>query len=155
MTVCTEGFTVIREAHRTGDARGATNLEAHDMALKTAETDATRWALATFGKPFGLALYRRKPNALGQEAERPKGIQVASERPSNATLQPSAQIDGGATVIGKPKRIRDKAHLRFVGSPPCLLCGRQPADAHHVRFAQPEALGLKVSDEFVVPLARG
>ena len=30
---------------------------------------------------------------------------------------------------------------------PCLICGRQPADAHHLRFAQHRALGRKVSDE--------
>jgi hypothetical protein len=27
-------------------------------------------------------------------------------------------------------------------------------DAHHLRFAQPRAMGLKVSDEFTVPLCR-
>jgi hypothetical protein len=37
----------------------------------------------------------------------------------------------------------------------CLVCGRQPSDPHHLRFAQPRALGLKVSDEFTVPLCRG
>jgi hypothetical protein len=35
-----------------------------------------------------------------------------------------------------------------------LICGRQPSDPHHLRFAQPRALGLKVSDEFTVPLCR-
>jgi hypothetical protein len=30
----------------------------HDIAVKVAETDATKRALATFGKPFGLELYR-------------------------------------------------------------------------------------------------
>jgi hypothetical protein len=35
--------------------------------------------------------------------------------------------------------------------PPCLVCGRRPADAHHLRFAQAPALGRKVSDEFTVP----
>jgi hypothetical protein len=29
-----------------------------------------------------------------------------------------------------------------------------PADAHHLRFAQPRALGRKPSDEFTVPLCR-
>jgi hypothetical protein len=29
-----------------------------------------------------------------------------------------------------------------------------PCDAHHLRFAQPRALGRKVSDEFTVPLCR-
>ena len=38
---------------------------------------------------------------------------------------------------------------------PCLICGRRPADAHHLRFAQHRALGRKVSDEFTVPLCRG
>ena len=38
---------------------------------------------------------------------------------------------------------------------PCLICGRTPADAHHLRFAQHRALGRKVSDEFIVPLCRG
>ena len=37
----------------------------------------------------------------------------------------------------------------------CLICGRRPADAHHLRFAQHRALGRKVSDEFTVPLCRG
>jgi hypothetical protein len=50
--------------------------------------------------------------------------------------------------------VRDKAHVRFVSKQPCLVCGRQPADAHHLRFAQSAALGRKVSDEFTVPLCR-
>ena len=57
--------------------------------------------------------------------------------------------------IAEPKRLRDKAHLKFVASQACLICGRQPSDPHHLRFAQPTAIGLKVSDEFTVPLCRG
>ena len=37
---------------------------------------------------------------------------------------------------------------------PCLICRRSPCDAHHLKFAQPRALGRKVSDEFTVPLCR-
>ena len=37
---------------------------------------------------------------------------------------------------------------------PCLVCGREPCDPHHLRFAQPRGLGQKVSDEFTVPLCR-
>ena len=40
----------------------------------------------------------------------------------------------------------------FVASQPCVLCGRTPSHAHHIRFAQPRAMGAKVSDEFTVPL---
>jgi hypothetical protein len=49
---------------------------------------------------------------------------------------------------------RDKAHLQFVASRPCLVSGPKPADPHHLRFAQVRALGRKVSDEFAVPLCR-
>ena len=68
---------------------------------------------------------------------------------------PPGRIDKSALTIGEPKRLRDKAHLKFVASQPCLICGRQPADPHHLRFAQPRAIGMKVSDEFTVPLCRG
>lgn len=55
----------------------------------------------------------------------------------------------------EPRRIRNRAHVRFVASQPCLVCGRLPSDPHHLRFAQQRALGRKVSDEFTVPLCRG
>ena len=42
--------------------------------------------------------------------------------------------------------------MRFVASQPCLICGRSPSHAHHVRYAQSRGLSLKVSDEFTVPL---
>jgi ERF superfamily len=54
----------------------------------------------------------------------------------------------------KPRRVRNKDHRDFVSRQPCLICGRQPCDAHHVRYAQPRALGTKTSDEFTVPLCR-
>jgi hypothetical protein len=63
-------------------------------------------------------------------------------------------VDKSALTLSEPRRYRDRAHLEFVSSQPCLLCGRRPSDAHHLRFAQPRALGRRVSDEFVVPLCR-
>jgi hypothetical protein len=65
-----------------------------------------------------------------------------------------AKIDKSKLTFGEPRRLRNKAHLKFVASQPCLVCGRSPADAHHLRFTQPRAMGLKVSDEFTVPLCR-
>jgi ERF superfamily len=56
--------------------------------------------------------------------------------------------------LAKILRRRDAEHLRFVAAQPCLICARQPSDAHHLRFAQLRALGRKVSDEFTVPLCR-
>ena len=58
------------------------------------------------------------------------------------------------TPIIKPIRKRSKAHLAYVASQPCLICQRSPCDAHHLKFAEPRALGRKVSDEFTVPLCR-
>ena len=62
------------------------------------------------------------------------------------------KIDKSVLTISEPKRIRSKEHLRFVASQPCLICGRSPSQAHHVRYAQSRGLSLKVSDEFTVPL---
>src|SRR6516165_2524011 len=58
LTVQADGANIIREGHGSGEGRGISPGEVHDIALKAAETDATKRALATFGKPFGLELYR-------------------------------------------------------------------------------------------------
>ena len=57
-------------------------------------------------------------------------------------------------VAAKTVRLRDKEHCKFVATQPCVVCGRMPAEAHHIRFAQPRALGRKVSDEYTVPVCR-
>jgi hypothetical protein len=67
----------------------------------------------------------------------------------------SKVIDKSVLRLTAPRRIRDREHVKSVAKQPCLICGRRPADAHHLRFAQPPALGRKVSDEFTVPLCRG
>ena len=67
----------------------------------------------------------------------------------------SKVVDKSELTFPEPRRIRDRDHVRFVAKRPCLICGRQPSDAHHLRFAQSRALGRKVSDEFTVPLCRG
>jgi hypothetical protein len=67
----------------------------------------------------------------------------------------AAAIDKSVLSLPAPRRIRDRYHVRLVAKQPCLICGRRPADAHHLRFAQSRTLGRKVSDEFTVPLCRG
>jgi ERF superfamily len=67
----------------------------------------------------------------------------------------SKGIDKSVLALLEPRRIRDRDHVKSVAHHPCLICGRLPSDAHHLRFAQPRALGRKVSDEFTVPLCRG
>ena len=105
----------------------------------------------------------RKPKARTEPVEvEVAEISAASVRadnpaPSSAQLladTPPAKIQKSELTISEPRRYRDKAHLKFVALQPCLVCGRSPADAHHLRFAQPRGMGLKVSDEFTVPLCR-
>jgi hypothetical protein len=67
----------------------------------------------------------------------------------------SKGVDKAALALPEPRRVRDRDHVKYVAKQPCLVCGRSPADPHHLRFAQSRALGRKVSDEFTVPLCRG
>jgi DNA recombination protein Rad52 len=232
---------IVREGSGTGEGRASTPGQAHELALKGAETDATKRALATFGNSFGLALYDREQvgvrkvrsastclpynqqfgpwvlsSAVGKPVsshDTPKDFvealrramseahdiellydvweqnietlrvlhRSANDRPGivptmvrhlracavdlvkrasngsddhalkgNGTTR--HKIDKSVLTIGEPKRIRCKEHLRFVASQPCLICGRVPSHAHHIRYAQSRGLSLKVSDEFTVPL---
>ncbi len=247
ITVRAGGTVTVREGIGTGIGRSPSPEAAHEIALKAAETDATKRALATFGNPFGLALYdkdlshvtRRAKQALSsaapapEETEQPELVlrsETGDERFEDANAfvaavhkaiarlssidavyafweqnlaafralrrmtngrEPDpvatiiATLKGKARALGWPpqeitqsdkaidspnsnaaqkpsalarpkdQRLRDKVHLAFVASQPCLVCGRRPSHAHHLRFAQPRAMGLKVSDEYVVPLCNG
>jgi len=83
------------------------------------------------------------------------GASQASQKESVARSDdPVARriIDKSTLAISEAKRIRCKEHLRYVASQPCVICGRSPSHAHHVKYAQRRGLGIKVSDEFAVPL---
>jgi ERF superfamily len=96
---------------------------------------------------------KRRPRAEAPSAPPQPSAPCPSEPPpvKNAVLW---HVDKSALPLSEPRRYRDRAHLEFVASQPCLVCGRQPCDAHHLRFMQPRALGRRVSDEFAVPLCR-
>jgi len=81
------------------------------------------------------------------------GPQIAGPSNNNDGQQP-AGIDKSVLAIGAPRRYRNREHLLFVSRQPCLFCGRQPSDPHHLRYTQPRALGRRASDEFAVPLCR-
>jgi hypothetical protein len=69
--------------------------------------------------------------------------------------QQSIAINKTVLALPVPRRVRDRDHVKSVAQQACLVCGRRPTDAHHLRFTQSSALGRKVSDEFTVPLCRG
>src|ERR1700722_19491699 len=52
---------------------------------------------------------------------------------------PQPTIVRRCRATAKTIRLRDKEHCKFVATQPCVVCGRTPAEAHHVRFAQPRA----------------
>ena len=144
------------------------------LALASRSTNGRFVALATKNTMHaGDALlieeaFRQKIAELQPLPDRPGELtapQVSSpsEVAPHATGNTAADPDQAATdladfehyaVTPKPRRLRDKLHREFVAAQPCVVCGRQPSDAHHLRFTQPRALGRKVSDEFTVPLCR-
>jgi hypothetical protein len=89
------------------------------------------------------------------EAAAPPRITETEQAPSSITKPSnSTQIDESVLLLPEPRRLRDRDHVKYVSKRPCLICGRQPSDPHHLRFAQQPALGRKVSDEFTAPLCR-
>ncbi|MBR0995471.1 ERF family protein [Bradyrhizobium japonicum] len=108
----------------------------------------------------------RLSETIGAEAELETHLtSPAKEAASHPLMPPDLRLSaaelhhrfpdpGGSLAFPKEPRKRSKAHLSFVRGLPCLICKRTPVDAHHLKFAQPRALGRKVSDEFTVPLCR-
>ena len=64
ITVRAGDAMIVREGIGTGTGRSSAAETAHEIALKAAETDATKRALATFGNPFGLALYDKEQRGV-------------------------------------------------------------------------------------------
>jgi hypothetical protein len=124
---------------------GAETPDTRKAATTAAVTDmkelstAARDEASENGEPL---LARAKPHSAG----RLKSSSLQTVSP--ATPQQSV------VSLSKPVRQRDRDHLKFVSAQPCLVCGRTPSDAHHVKFAEQRAMGRKASDEFTVPLCR-
>ena len=102
---------------------------------------------------------------LGVDKAEPRPSPVGStRRPTTSLERKGSEATRASTIVriaksgpahSEPRRVRDREHVKFVAGHPCLICGRHPADSHHLRFAQSRALGRKVSDEFTIPLCRG
>ena len=140
----------LAEVDALATAEAATTWAHRILAAKNSltEPDAQRVEAAFQSKL--MAFGNNDAGAFAQSAQRSLPLK---SRAAKAAGKPS--IDKGALALPEPRRVRDKNHIRFVAKQPCLICGRQPSDPHHLRFAQAQALGRKVSDEFTVPLCRG
>ena len=108
-------------------------------------------------------LRRLQRSSRKNRSQRRRGADFAVEKPFLAPtddaaaapiILPQARGARRRRVAAKTIRLRDKEHCKFVATQPCVVCGRTPSEAHHIRFAQPRALGRKVSDEYTVPVCR-
>jgi hypothetical protein len=137
-------------------------LIAQLKGLNSAE-EAAAWARRALASKTSLVLTDAKQVELAFQlklsvlmtdrptvAEQPQALRRRRRGRDRAT-----RINKTVLALPVPRRIRDREHVRSVAKQPCLVCGRRPADAHHLRFVQSPALGRKVSDEFTVPLCRG
>jgi hypothetical protein len=137
-------------------------LIAQLKALNSAE-EAADWAHRVLASKNSLVLthaeqvelaFQLKLSAFMTDrppvAEQSKALRRRRRGPDRAT-----GVNKTTLALPVPRRIRDREHVKAVAKQPCLVCGRRPVDAHHLRFAQSPALGRKVSDEFTVPLCRG
>jgi DNA repair and recombination protein RAD52 len=69
---------VIRDGCGFGQGIDKDVGQAHESALKEAETDAMKRALMTFGNPFGLALYDKSRENVGVDEPRATDAEVTA-----------------------------------------------------------------------------
>jgi hypothetical protein len=133
---------------RLGSADEAAHWAHHVLSEKSTliEADAIR---------VEQAFQARLAVLTGELVNEPQRPHEAGHRLPQRRKRRQSVIDKSVLALPAPRRIRDRDHVKSVAKQPCLVCGRRPADAHHLRFAQSPALGRKVSDEFTVPLCRG
>ena len=149
--------TVEAKRVETAFAAKSTALDRVSAGACTLETATTESLPAGIG--IGAATETLQSTGRRRRGATPKATGSCNQskipnRDSNEPQRFVASIDNDVLAIPKERYHRDKAHLKFVASQPCLICERSPSDAHHLRFAQPRAMGRKVSDEFTVPLCR-
>jgi len=142
--------TELRDVKSTEEAANwAHRVLATKNSLTTADAvcieEAFRAKLAIF------ATETAEGPEIPQETEGPR---ARRQRHQDKKQRRSGVIDKSVLALPEPRRVRDREHVRYVTQQSCLICGRRPSDAHHVRFAQGRALSRKVSDEFTVPLCR-
>ena len=151
-------------------------LNSADAALAWAcKTLATKNTLTSEDASIVDAAFRDhiqvlEPELLLSESMEPETRQSSTEIKNGAEATDTARLASPSDVslkslrirptgaenfpAVKPRRSRNRDHLNFISGQPCTVCGRQPCEAHHLRYAQPRALGRRVSDEFTVPLCR-
>ena len=92
VTIHTATGTIVREGWGDGRSIAKVAGDAVGMAIKSAETDATKRALATLGPQFGLHLYDKDGKV---SATRARAVESPRRgEPARAEVMPSARDDG-------------------------------------------------------------
>jgi DNA recombination protein Rad52 len=106
ITVTAGGLTpLIREGTGAGHGIDVDLGQAHESAIKEAETDAMKRALMTFGNPFGLALYDKQQREVTSSAsphERPAGQPQLSRPASHRQSTAAANAEPNGMDAGSP-----------------------------------------------------
>ena len=131
ISVQTAGSIIIREGHGSGEGRGTSPGEVHDIALKAAETDATKRALATFGRPFGLELYRKDRTTSSNSSTAVASVASSPPTQSRVGFHPD-----DLTPIPRPSNYYGRRHQNSMAE---LLRTDQDQATQHVLPALPLA----------------
>ena len=135
------GSPLIREGCGAGHGIDTDLGQAHESALKEAETDAMKRALMTFGNPFGLALYDKQQREVtgrasgsgdrssSGQASRPSAtpLRVLRPAPTPATAR-SQGMEHQAHAAATPKTEPPSALQTAVAPPPADDPGLNPLD---------------------------
>jgi len=94
---------LIREGSGAGHGIDVDLGQAHESAIKEAETDAMKRALMTFGNPFGLALYDKQQRQVSTAGGQGVGPQrPAVQRPSASRPAPGGPAPAPMTTASTP-----------------------------------------------------
>jgi hypothetical protein len=121
-------------------------LAAELKSIGSAE-EAANWAHRVFGAKNTLTaadaaqveqMFEEQLARVAAAAREIPEISQAQQRPTHRTKmrRQTTVIDKTGLALPATRRIRDREHVKSVAKQPCLVCGRRPADAHHLRFAQ-------------------
>jgi DNA recombination protein Rad52 len=121
---------LIREGSGAGHGIDVDLGQAHESALKEAETDAMKRALMTFGNPFGLALYDKAQRQVSSAAGQGDGAQQpGGQRPAVSRLAAGAPSAAGASPAQGRTQAADPTPQQSAPADP----GQQALDADTIQ----------------------
>jgi DNA recombination protein Rad52 len=136
VTVTAGGMTpLVREGSGAGHGIDVDLGQAHESAIKEAETDAMKRALMTFGNSFGLALYDKQqrevtssatPTPVPNANPRSRPGEVASlqqpQSPAQQEKDPSLDPLDPGTIWGYPDSVDSDQGLAVVSVRAAMYC---------------------------------